>query len=219
MIHPDDRDRALAAIHRSWGSGEDWSVRYRMIRADGEVIWIQSLGRMLERDRSGRPWRFQGVLFDVTREQERVTQVERLSTDLRAVLDGANVIPWTESIEPESGFERYTFIGAQATEILGYTPEELVVERTHFPRMLHPDDRARMRASLEVADRTGIWEDEYRVIRRDGEIRWLRSFGRRVTADGVVPEIWHGIAIDVSEARRRSEEALVAEDGERDLPV
>jgi PAS domain S-box-containing protein len=216
MIHPDDRDRALAAIHRSWGSGEDWSIRYRLIRDDGEVIWIQSMGRMLERDRSGRPWRFQGVLFDVTLDQEQVTRAERLSTDMRTALDGAHAIPWTETIEPESGFERYTFIGAQATEVLGYTPEELMIERTHFPRMVHPDDRARVRASIQRAERTGIWEDEYRVIRRDGEIRWLRSFGRRVTADGVVPEIWHGIAVDVTPARTQPEPTLASDQPARD---
>jgi PAS domain S-box-containing protein len=201
MIHPDDRQRALDVVHRAWGSGEDWSLRYRLIRGDGDVIWIQSLGRMLERDRSGRPWRFQGVLFDVTREQEATMRAERAAADQRAALDGAQAIPWTETIDPKTGFERYTFIGTQATAILGYTPEELMVERKHFPRMLHPDDRLRIRDSLRRAARTGLWGDEYRVIRRDGEIRWLHSFGRRVSPSGETPEIWQGIAVDVTASR------------------
>jgi PAS domain S-box-containing protein len=207
MIHPDDRERALATIHRSWGSGEDWSVRYRMIRGDGAVIWLQSLGRMLERDGSGRPWRFQGVLLDVTAEQEETVRSQRLAAEQRAALDGAMAIPWTETIDPSTGFERYTFIGAQSIEVLGYTPEELMVEREHFPRMVHPDDLARMRESLARAARTGVWEDEYRVIRRDGGIRWLRSFGRRVTAERETPEIWQGVAIDVTPSRAEPDDA------------
>ncbi|HET9672620.1 MAG TPA: PAS domain-containing protein, partial [Actinomycetota bacterium] len=201
MMHPDDREGALAAIHRSWAGGEDWRIRYRMIRADGEVIWIHSMGRMLERDRSGRPWRFQGILFDVTAEHEEAIHLRREAEQQREALDGAGAIPWTETIDPDTGFERYTFIGTQALEVLGYTPEELMGERTHFPRMVHPDDRPLIRRSVARAAESGIWEAEYRVIHRGGDIRWLHSFGRRVSADGDVPERWHGVAVDVTPMR------------------
>jgi PAS domain S-box-containing protein len=201
LVHPDDRERTLEVVRRSWVTGDDWSLRYRLIRADGEVIWVQSMGRMLDRDDAGRPWRFQGVLFDVTKEQDEAVRLERISADQRAALDGVGAIPWTESIDPESGFERYTHIGPQALEVLGYTPEELMVERSHFPRMVHPDDRPRIRASIRRAEETGSWEDEYRVFRRDGEIRRLRSFGRRVSPRGESPEIWQGVAIDVTALR------------------
>jgi PAS domain S-box-containing protein len=212
LVHPDDRDRALEAFRRSWSTGVDWSLRYRMIRGDGEVIWIQSMGRMLERDDRGRPWRFQGVLFDVTRQQEDAIRLARVVAEQRAALEGVGAIPWTESVDPETGFERYTHIGPQALEILGYTPEELMVARSHFPRMVHPDDRPRIRESVRRAADTGVWEDEYRVFRRDGEIRRLRSFGRRITPPGVAPEIWHGVAIDVTTLR--SQEPLAAEERE-----
>jgi PAS domain S-box-containing protein len=209
FVHPDDRERARATIHHAWGTGQDWTLRYRMIRSDGEVIWIQSMGRMLERDASGRPWRFLGVLFEVTEEQETILRLERDEANQRRALEGVGAIPWTETIDPDTGFERYSYIGPQAEEILGYTAEELTVERRHFPRMIHPDDRPRIRASVARAAETGTWEDEYRVFRRDGETRWLRSFGRRVSVPGEAPEVWQGVAIDVT-ASRSSEEAAQA---------
>jgi hypothetical protein len=61
-----------------------------------------------------------------------------------------------------------------------------------------------VRTAARRSDETGIWEDTYRVLRRDGEIRWLHSFGRRTSAPGVVPEIWHGIAVDVTAMRASS---------------
>jgi PAS domain S-box-containing protein len=201
LVHPDDRDRTRATIHQAWGTGQDWSLRYRVIRGDGRVMWVQSMGRMLERDALGRPWRFQGVLFEVTEEQEAFLRLEREEANQRAALDGVGAIPWIETIDPDTGFERYTYIGSQVAEILGYTAEELMVERRHFPRMVHPDDRARMRGSLSLAAETGRWEDEYRVSARDGRIRWMRSFGRRVSEPGEAPEVWRGIAIDVTESR------------------
>ena len=215
LVHPDDRDRARATIHQAWGTGQDWSLRYRVIRGDGRVIWVQSMGRMLERDTLGRPWRFLGVLFEVTDEHEALLRLEREEANQRAALEGVGAIPWIETIDPESGFERYTYIGSQVAEILGYTAEELMVERRHFPRMVHPDDRARIRRSLAVATETGRWEDEYRVFARDGRVRRLRSFGRRVTAPGEAPEVWRGIAIDVTESREAEDDEAARSPGER----
>ncbi len=98
MIHPDDRERAIGDFERTWHTGADWNVVYRMIRGDGEVIWLHSLGRMLARDVSGRPWRFQGVMFDVTAEQEARVELERTEESQRDALHGARAIPWAETI-------------------------------------------------------------------------------------------------------------------------
>jgi PAS domain S-box-containing protein len=215
MVHPDDRERASATIHQGWGTGQDWTIRYRVIRGDGRVIWLQSMGRMLERDALGRPWRFLGVLFEVTEEQEAFLRLEREEANQRAALEGVGAIPWIETINPDTGFERYTYIGSQVAEILGYTAEELMVERRHFPRMVHPDDRVRIRGSLSIAAETGRWEEEYRVFARDGRIRWLRSFGRRVSAPGETPEVWRGIAIDVTESRATDDDEGARSPAER----
>jgi PAS domain S-box-containing protein len=199
MMHPDDRERvARLTTERTWRTGEPWTLRYRMIRSDGTMIWLLDTGRMLERDAQGRPWTFQGVLLDVTEDEEAKVRLESSERDQRLALEGALVIPWSETIHPETGFEQYTYIGAQAFDILGYTPEELMVEPKHFPRMVHPDDRARVRKTVARSDHTGVWEDTYRILRRDGGIRWLYSFGRRVSSPGAIPEVWHGIAVDVT---------------------
>jgi PAS domain S-box-containing protein len=67
--------------------------------------------------------------------------------------------------------------------------------------MVHPDDQARIRDSVTRAGETGLWEDTYRVLRRDGEVRWLHSIGRRVSPENEVPELWHGVAIDITAMR------------------
>jgi PAS domain S-box-containing protein len=206
LIHPDDRDATVAEFERSWRTGEDWDVRYRIIRRDGAVVWLRSFGWMLARDEAGRPWRFQGVLFDITEEQDQLERLTRAEEGQRTALEGVRAIPWTETIDPESGFERYTYIGPQVAELLGYTPEELMVERKHFPRMLYRDDRARIRRSTKRAALTGLWEAEYRVVARDGRIRWLHSFARRSSPPGTTPELWHGVTVDVTSSRAHVED-------------
>jgi len=201
MVHPDDRGAASRAMRRSWRTGEPWTIRYRMLRSDGAVIWVLDTGGMLERDSAGRPWTFQGILLDVSEDEEARARLQDSERDQRLAIEGALAIPWSQTIHPDTGFERYTYIGAQAYDILGYTPEELMVDRKHFPRMVHPDDRTRVREAFTRSEETGMWEDTYRMLRREGGIRWLHSFGRRVSAPGVVPEVWHGVDIDVTASR------------------
>jgi PAS domain S-box-containing protein len=198
LIHPDDRERVRDEAERIWRTGEPWRLAYRIIRGDGSLLWLVDTGRMLERDGAGRPWRFQGILLDATEEQQVRERMERSERDQRAALDGARAIPWIETIHPDSGAERYTYIGPQVEEILGYTPEELMIERKHFPRMVHPDDRARVRTATARAAHTWVWEAEYRLFTRDGALRRFFSVGRRTSAPGVVPEVWQGLALDLT---------------------
>jgi PAS domain S-box-containing protein len=200
-IHPDDRERVTRIFERSRRTGEPWAIRYRMLRSDGTVIWLSDDGRMIERDPLGRPRTFQGILLDATEDEEMRARLEVSERKQRQALEGALAIPWTETIHPETGFERYTYIGPQVSDIVGYSPEELMAEPKHFPRVVHPDDRERVLEAVERSDRTGLWDDTYRIVRRDGAIRWFHSFGRRVSAPGVVPEVWHGVSVDVTGSR------------------
>jgi PAS domain S-box-containing protein len=205
MIHPDDRERVARSVEGNRRTGEPWTLRYRLISSDGSVIWLLDTGRMLERDPLGRPRTFQGILLDVTEDEEAKARLEASERTQRHALEGVLAIAWSETLHPETGFERYTYIGPQAFDMFGYTPEELMVERTHFPRMVHPDDRARVRESVLRSEETGLWEDTYRILRRDGRIRWLHAFGRRSSPPGAVPESWDGVSIDVTASRAQPE--------------
>ncbi len=218
MMHPDDRERVARYVDRIKRTGDAWSLRYRLIRSDGMVIWLLDTGEMLERDALGRPWTFQGILLDVTEDEEAKARLESSERNQRDALEGALAIPWTEEIHPDTGFERYTYIGPQAYDILGYSPEELMVEQKHFPRMVHPDDRARIRTSVNLSAETGIWDDTYRVVRRDGKIRWLHSLSRRSSPPGAVPEVWQGVTVDVTASRAETEMPSPMRDDARSEP-
>jgi PAS domain S-box-containing protein len=198
MMHPDDRDRISERSQHSWRTGDPWTHRYRMIRSDGSVVWLLDAGCLLDRDDLGRPKTFQGILLETTRDEEINAEIRASEQSQRSALDGVLAIPWSETVHPDTGFEEYTYIGPQSTEILGYTPEELMRERAHFLRMVHPDDASSVEEAMRRSEDTGVWEASYRVLRRDGDVRWLRSFGRRVTAPDEVPELWHGVAVDVT---------------------
>jgi PAS domain S-box-containing protein len=68
-LHPDDRGRVLDNMARTLESGEDLRVEYRMLAADGRVVWIRDEGRLV-RDASGRPVCVQGIMLDITERKQ-----------------------------------------------------------------------------------------------------------------------------------------------------
>jgi diguanylate cyclase (GGDEF)-like protein/PAS domain S-box-containing protein len=72
MIHPEDRDRYLAAVDAAWDQGSACANEYRVIRGDGRIVWLASHGKAIA-DPGGRVYRMIGVSQDIT---ERKRQEE-----------------------------------------------------------------------------------------------------------------------------------------------
>lgn len=60
-IHPDDRDRVVAACERANEIGADYREEYRVIARDGHLVWVRDEA-VLVRDSDGRPLCWQGVM-------------------------------------------------------------------------------------------------------------------------------------------------------------
>ncbi|WP_313389057.1 sensor histidine kinase, partial [Rhodospirillum rubrum] len=71
MIHPEDRPATLAAFHDHLaGKTPSYHARYRWKLPDGVMIWVEAKGRVVTRDRSGKPLRMTGTLSDATPQVE-----------------------------------------------------------------------------------------------------------------------------------------------------
>ena len=197
LMHPDDVERMRPLAERAFATGGPWNYAFRMIGADGQIVWLLDRGRAIERDAEGRPTFFQGVMLDVTEEAELHVALETSEATLRSLVETMPAAPWTEVIDPASGRSTYRFIGPQVQELLGYTPHELFMEPDHFFRLVHPDDQERLRAASAHCDRTGEpWDQFYRVEHRDGSVHWIFSYARRTFEDE--RPVWHGVSIDVT---------------------
>ncbi|CAN5804995.1 hypothetical protein BH20ACT12_BH20ACT12_04960 [soil metagenome] len=74
-LHPDDRERILAADKRfEAGGGEPFSEEYRLLAKDGSVVWVREEA-VLVKDEAGEPLYWQGVFYDLS---ERKALEERL---------------------------------------------------------------------------------------------------------------------------------------------
>ena len=64
-MHPDDRERVFAEVERTHTTGENFRLEYRLIAADGRVVWVLDETTVV-RDEHYRPIVLQGFLVDIT---------------------------------------------------------------------------------------------------------------------------------------------------------
>ena len=86
--------------------------------------------------------------------------------------------------------------------MFGYTPADFDGTITAFNQRLHPDDLPRVSEALRACiDLCGDFEAEYRVVRPDGETRWVQARGRALAGpDGTAVRLL-GAAYDTTEDR------------------
>jgi PAS domain S-box-containing protein len=99
-------------------------------------------------------------------------------------------------------------ISDEIERIAGYPPSNFVTStRRTLLSIVHPDDRERVvEAIAHEADERGPFVVEYRIMRADGEVRWVLDRGQLVAGPG--GQLWmDGAIFDVTE-RRAAEEAL-----------
>lgn len=94
------------------------------------------------------------------------------------------------------------YVSPQIRDILGVTPEEYVADAGMWLRMVHPEDRDWVQAQSEafLAGEGGDLDD-YRMVRPDGGIVWVRdrAYAYRDDAGRVILE--HGLLFDVTELK------------------
>jgi anti-anti-sigma factor len=85
ILHPDDRDEALARVHAEVASGGvDFAMTYRVRAADGRWVWLRHLGH-IARDESGAARTLHAVLIDVTEARRREQAAALLAAAGRAL--------------------------------------------------------------------------------------------------------------------------------------
>ena len=78
LLHPEDRERVLAAHKHTHETHEPLSLEYRLISRDGRVVWLRDEG-VIVLDDEQRPLYLQGYLLDITREREAEQQLRQLA--------------------------------------------------------------------------------------------------------------------------------------------
>src|SRR3712207_6790006 len=135
-------------------------------------------------------------MSDVTGRREAEERLRRAEERYRMLVERMPAVTYIQEIgSPDAA----TYISPQLKTLTGYSAEEFEDPALRW-RMVHPEDRERMRSDVREAEvRLGdVATDEYRIVRKDGRIVWVRNESVVIEgADG--SRYWQGFMLDVTE--------------------
>jgi PAS domain S-box-containing protein len=204
LLHPEDAARVIEESERTSATGEPFAMDYRMLAADGRVVWFHDEA-VLVRDLQGAPLLWQGVMVDITRQKTAEEQLREARTRYQALVEHLPAVVYRE---PAPWDPNEFYISPQSAEVFGYDPEEWRAGPGFWNARIHPEDRARVLEANALSDATGEpFSAEYRFRTRDGRYVWVQDGAALVRDDSGSPRYWQGFMLDITE-RKRAEEGL-----------
>ena len=136
------------------------------------------------------------LVFETTGPQ----QAERELQFINLIIEQSPVVVFQALAE--DGFPR-EFISNNVSRF-GYTAEEAKAGLFRFPDYVHPDDKADVVTKLRnvVANNQDLFEHDYRLITRDGSVRWVHDRTVAVRDETGTVLAYRGTLIDVTERRQ-----------------
>jgi PAS domain S-box-containing protein len=199
-LHPDDRERAVAFCLEQTARRAHHAFEYRMLAADGRVVWLRDKVRVVEE--AGQPTALVGVMLDVTPLKEAEAARRESERRFREIAENIREVFWMT--DPEK--HRMIYISPAYEQIWGRTCASLYETPLSFVEAIHPQDRDRVLQRMAVQP-LGQYDEVYRILRPDGALRWIRDRAFPVrAADGAVTRIV-GSAQDITELKQ-AEDAL-----------
>ncbi len=184
----------IGVAESPWGILSVHSTEKRRFSRD-DVSFLQSVANLLH----------------TAIEQKRLRDHrDELADRLETVLGATNTGTWIWDLKTNivHGDERMR-------ELFG-TPERSS-EPERFFEIIHASDRERVIEATQQARSSGDYSCEFRIVRPDGEIRWLAGFGR-LTRDRQGKQLLVGINYDITE-RRTAEHTLVESEQRREMAL
>jgi PAS domain S-box-containing protein len=209
LVHPEDRAFMEQGITQMLVDHRAFDFTKRIVRPDGEIRRIRCVGIPVAQ--GGTFQGFLGTGMDVT-EQERLTEELRLSEHYLS--EGQRLAHMGSWVFNPAGF--FSHWSRELLRMYGLDPAQEAPNLEEYLALIHPQDREFMTSLIKkmVVEALGC-DVTKRIVRPNGELRYIRCVGTPVVEDGTLQRIV-GTAIDVTEhelltRELRRREAYLAE--------
>jgi PAS domain S-box-containing protein len=189
-------------LSKAWGAFLERKYEHgerKLSRKDGSTIFVEYTAKA-----DYLPGRHVAVLRDISRRKQVEVALRESEGRFQQMAGNIQEIFWML----DANSKRVLYVNQAYEAITGRPRETLRDNPTSYEDAIHPEDRVRVLSLLEGAVQTGQFDEEFRILRADGAIRWVwvRGFPVR-DAEGIIHSVV-GTAQDIS--ARKSAEAEMA---------
>ena len=199
-IHPGDRDWLNAEVRRAVDEKRRYSIAYRILLPDGTVKHLETIGQPVF-SASGKLVEIFATQTDVTERKRAEQALQRSQFYLSEGQRLAHMGSWALNL---SGF--FDHWSHELFQIYGLDPQKAAPTLEQYLATVHPVDRDFMAETIRRmhAERCGC-DVKKRIVRSDGEVRYIRCVGVPVIEDEVLKGFL-GSAMDITEQELLTQE-------------
>jgi PAS domain S-box-containing protein len=200
-VHPDDLDSCLATYSSAFDARRSFQMEYRIRRNDEEYRWVLDNGTPLYR--GGEFVGYIGSCIDISEQKLIEGRLRASEARLMYAHHLAKVGSWEREID--SGRSHWS---DEIYRIFG-VPNDALAGLSTFVNCVHPEDQEKiLEIERYVRSTFAPVETEYRIIRPDGEVRWVRSIVEAIRNDQGHPTRIVGATQDITDVRHAQEESF-----------
>jgi PAS domain S-box-containing protein len=208
LLHPDDIDRSEEYIQNHIREEKgSFRLEFRMRRKDGGWRWILARGKIVGRDREGKPLRLLGTHTDITERKEAEKALQKSERLYRLITENM-----TETISILDLSLRFTYVSPSVESLRGLTVQEAMNQS--LQEVLAPESLMNamqvFREALEheaAGEPAGVVSLDLETYRKDGSIIWVNNTMTFLRdSEGKATEILI-VGRDVTDQRKAEQEA------------
>ncbi len=199
-IHPDDRTRVSAAIDHVLARGGAYRCEYRVLTRDGTWAWVEANGRV-EKDETGRPVRFPGVLLGHDERHRVEAERDRALTLLSTFTETVPGVVYAKDREGRLVVGNRgvaELLGVPQSQFIGRTDLELLADRSQAEAIIATDRRIMANGVAEQVEEEVQLADGSPATWLSTKAPWFDDQGNVI---GLI-----GASIDITERRRMMQE-------------
>lgn len=162
-------------------------------RKDGSSLWAEL---QLVPVQAGQDWstHWVGIIRDITNRKQTEQSLVESQMRLNGILNSLSDVIWSMDL----AMSKFIYLSPATDRLLGRTVQEFFDQPKLWWSMIHPDDSVRVFAAFADVENIGGFELDYRIVRPNGEIRWLRNKAQVIYDEQQQPKHLDGIADDIT---------------------
>jgi PAS domain S-box-containing protein len=201
------------ALSRVFQTGEEQQFEFSLVTTKGLKYYQTRL--VAERETDGNLMSVLGMTRDITDHKLAIEALRESEEEFRQLTENINEVFWM--VTPD--FSKRLYVSPAYEQIWDRSCQSLYDQSNSWRDAIHPEDREILIGKVERESRGEYTDVEYRIVRPDGSIRWIRDRGFPIRdAQGQVYRI-AGIAEDVTCRKQAEIESYKVLQRERELSM
>jgi len=200
LVHEDDRNDTETAMKALYQPPYEIYLEQRARTPNG-WRWLAWADKAVL-DENNNVIAIVGVGRDITKRKQAEADVHESEERYRSFVQNFSGIAYRGTMD----FKPIFFHGA-IEKITGYTFDDFMLNSKKWTDIVHSDDLNILKNSVgDLKSRPGLKiERTYRIIRKDGQIRWVNEFIQNIMDKRGQPECVQGTVYDITEHKQAQE--------------